>query len=157
MPSTPNEVFSTEFPRVRVAAIITKGDEILLVQHLKNGQKTWLLPGGGVDFGESLPQALERELEEELCVEAITGAFALMNEAIDPKGSRHLLQICFHAEITRGVPRLGVDPRVVGVAYKPIADLGGMHFHPAMGAELQEYLSGADNGVARYLGNIWQD
>ena len=40
--------------RVRVAVLIRKGDQVLLVEHQKNGHKYWLLPGGGVEYGESL-------------------------------------------------------------------------------------------------------
>ena len=47
--------------RVRVAGIIVEDARVLLIAHKKNDKVYWLLPGGGVDFGESLPDAgLER-------------------------------------------------------------------------------------------------
>ena len=56
--------------RLRVAAfILNSKNELLLVKHEKNGRSYWLLPGGGVEFGESLKQALKRELKEELSIE----------------------------------------------------------------------------------------
>ena len=40
--------------RVRVAVIICRNNQVLLVEHQKKNKKYWLLPGGGVEFGESL-------------------------------------------------------------------------------------------------------
>ena len=52
---------STE-PRIRVSALLSWRDRILLCRHEKPGQEYWLLPGGGVNSGESLVDALRREL-----------------------------------------------------------------------------------------------
>ena len=53
-------------PRIRVSAVLRWSDRILLIRHEKPGRgEYWLLPGGGVNSGESLVDALYRELEEE--------------------------------------------------------------------------------------------
>ncbi len=51
--------------RIRVAVAIILDKKILLVQHEKYGRKYWLLPGGGVKYGETLAGAARRELLEE--------------------------------------------------------------------------------------------
>ncbi len=53
-------------PRIRVSAILRWQDRMLLCRHEKGEKQYWLLPGGGVNSGESLVDALHRELGEEL-------------------------------------------------------------------------------------------
>lgn len=55
-------------PRVRVgvAVIVTRGDRILLGQRKgSHGAETWALPGGHLEFGESLEACARREVFEE--------------------------------------------------------------------------------------------
>src|SRR4029078_3250987 len=52
-------------PRIRVSAILLWHGRILLCRHEKRGVERWLLPGWGVRSGETLLQALHRELGEE--------------------------------------------------------------------------------------------
>ncbi len=67
--------FSSEPTRVSTAALIRRGDRLLLVRRAAGGDlgECWELPGGKVDPGEHPAQALKRELEEELGVDAAVG------------------------------------------------------------------------------------
>ena len=51
--------------RPRACAAIIRDEKILMVKHQINGRSYWTLPGGGVVEGESLEQAVVREVLEE--------------------------------------------------------------------------------------------
>jgi acetyl-CoA carboxylase carboxyl transferase subunit beta len=53
-------------PRQAVSAVIFQGTQVLLiVRGHEPAQGLWSLPGGGVEAGESLEEALVREVREE--------------------------------------------------------------------------------------------
>lgn len=75
---------SKEHPIPTVGALIGQGGKILLVQTTK-WRGLWGIPGGKVAFGESLVQALRREVREEVGLELKAIRFALLQEAILPE------------------------------------------------------------------------
>ena len=61
--------------RLVAAALILRGDEVLICQR-KAGSPMglkWEFPGGKIEAGESPEQALRRELDEELGIQASIG------------------------------------------------------------------------------------
>jgi 8-oxo-dGTP diphosphatase len=58
-----------------VAGIVVRGDEILICQRTRHQSKPlkWEFPGGKIEFGEQPRDALRRELEEELGIQADVG------------------------------------------------------------------------------------
>ena len=144
-------------PRIRVAAIVLREDAILLVKHAKAGRAYWMLPGGGVDYGESLTKALAREVREETCVEIEANALVLVNDSIPPDGHRHILNLYFTADLIVGEARTGIDPRVVEAAFLPVAQLTEVAFFPDFGGELKAMIAAGFPNSATYLGNLWKD
>ncbi|MFI8416946.1 pyrimidine (deoxy)nucleoside triphosphate diphosphatase [Serratia sp. NPDC078593] len=65
-----------------VAAIIERDGKILLAQRDTNSDQAglWEFPGGKVEPGETQPQALTRELAEELGINAQVGAYVASNQ-----------------------------------------------------------------------------
>lgn len=65
-----------------VAAIIEKNGKILLAQRDASSDQAglWEFPGGKVEAGESQPQALARELDEELGIIASVGNYVASNQ-----------------------------------------------------------------------------
>ncbi|HET9545393.1 MAG TPA: NUDIX domain-containing protein, partial [Gaiellaceae bacterium] len=87
-------------PRIRVSALLRREGRILLCRHEKPGREYWLLPGGGVNLGESLADALQRELTEEVGIAEdlpLEGPVAVC-DSIAPDGTpvrKHVVHIIF--------------------------------------------------------------
>lgn len=143
-------------PRVRVAAIIVREGGVLLVRHEKDGRSYWMLPGGGVDYGESLHAALARELLEETGVNILPGPLVLVNDSIAPDGGRHVINLCFRAEIAGGTVRKGSDTRVAEALFVPLTDLPALDFRPPFADKVLEIIESGFSGQAVYLGNLWR-
>ncbi|WKW51395.1 NUDIX domain-containing protein [Rhodomicrobium lacus] len=83
-------------------AVIRRGDQVLLCQ-MKEGANWWFLPGGHVEFGELVKEALLRELEEELGLRQVTIKSLIGTvENKFPVGDRiqHELNLVFEVEET---------------------------------------------------------
>ena len=65
----------SDFYRFSVHAVITNSEGKVLLLKQTYGDKRWGLPGGGVDPGETIHQAIERECYEELGVNISVSAF----------------------------------------------------------------------------------
>jgi 8-oxo-dGTP diphosphatase len=80
METTRNTLAATATPTIRpaksvVAALILRGRQVLICQRRADQPMAlkWEFPGGKVEAGESLTEALRRELNEELGIEATIG------------------------------------------------------------------------------------
>lgn len=61
-------------PCVAVGAVATVADHILLVRRANEpGRGLWSVPGGRVEWGETLVEAVVRELREETGLEGVCG------------------------------------------------------------------------------------
>ena len=81
MKITMNKSEENKTVRIRVAGILCEKEKILLVSHKKKDNIYWLLPGGGVDYGESLDEALKREFSEELNIDIDVHDLILVNDS----------------------------------------------------------------------------
>jgi len=54
----------------RVVGIIIKDNRILLMRRVRDGREYFVFPGGGVEENESIEEAIIREIQEELSINA---------------------------------------------------------------------------------------
>jgi 8-oxo-dGTP diphosphatase len=68
--------------KVRAAGLLFDRGRILLVRHTKKQGSYWVIPGGGIEPGESVVSALEREMKEELGLGIKAGNLLFLDEVI---------------------------------------------------------------------------
>jgi 8-oxo-dGTP diphosphatase len=141
-----------------VAAVLVVDGKVVLVKHGRGDEIYYLLPGGGVERGETLEQAVQREVREETGLECSLGRPLFINDTIPPDGSRHVVNITFHCHVTGGrLTEQALDPRVVGYELVEPGHLPGYDLHPPLGAELAEAATEDFRDPATYLGALWTD
>jgi ADP-ribose pyrophosphatase YjhB (NUDIX family) len=107
--------YRNPYPTVDIIIEI-EGKGIVLIQRSKEPHG-WALPGGFVDYGESLEEAARREAREEtsLDVELLGQLGAYSAPERDPR--HHTISVVFVAR-ARGEPKAGDDALEVGVFTK---------------------------------------
>ena len=109
-------------PRVRVAGILIEDDRILLIEHTKNNRKYWLVPGGGVDWGESAAEALIREFKEETGLDIEVEKFLFISETIAPDKQKHVINLYFKikkVENSSNIMKLGEEKILTDLRFIP--------------------------------------
>ena len=145
-------------PRIRVSALIRRGDTLLLCKHTKLTRSYWLLPGGGVEEGESLHEALLRELDEECSLRSVRleGPIAIA-ESIAPADLRprkHVVHLIFYGDVAdnqfAGVA--SEDETIRGHRLVSTAELANIDLRPPIHRFLERWRPG-DPFV--HLGQLW--
>lgn len=141
--------------RIRVAALILKGDSILLAEHEKGGRRYWLLPGGGVEYGETVEEALKRELHEEAGLEIEVDQLLWVLDSIPDDFHRHVLNLIFSASPLSENLTPGADQVLRTVAWHPLKNLLDMDLFPDTREEILRYALDGWRGSG-ILGKRWK-
>jgi ADP-ribose pyrophosphatase YjhB (NUDIX family) len=144
-------------PRIRVSAVLRWGNGILLCRHDKRGRDVWLLPGGGVQAGETLMDALEREIDEEVGIRAppLEGPIAIVDSIAPGRTltTKHVVHIIFTGDVRGSLETVASsDDAVRGHRLFTLDELDGIVLHPPIQRFLQRRQSG---DPAVYLGALW--
>ncbi|MEU2133627.1 NUDIX hydrolase [Streptomyces sp. NPDC018352] len=111
-----------------MTGIVIEDNDILLLDQDTDGPRSWSLPGGKVEEGETLAEALVREMREETGVEVEAGRLLYVCDNV----KAHVVHVTFEARRVGGqigAVTEGVDTRPIRqVAFVNIDDLPDLGF-----------------------------
>lgn len=146
-------------PRVGIRAVIIEDARILLCKHRDDRGFWYVTPGGGVEEGETLEEAFQREMREELDANVAFHKVLGMREIIADRHPESALPEGFHqlelfveaSLLSRPTGNTPVpDPNQIGVEWVDLKRLGEILFFPiGMVKNFQE-----DNWERFYFGDI---
>lgn len=97
-------------PSLCVGAVVTRTNELLMVRRgTQPGRGLWSLPGGRVEGGETVAEAVLRELEEETGLEGLCGPMLGWTEVFVPGGEHYVILDFEVTVLGDAVPQAGDD------------------------------------------------
>lgn len=130
---------------VPACTVVTRNGDgsVLLIRRTDN--QLWALPGGAMEFGESVGQTAVREVREETGLEVkITGLVGIYTDPhhlveFSDGEVRQQFSICFTAELLGGT--IATSEESSEVRFVPPADLDNYEIHPSMRLRIDHALA----------------
>lgn len=127
----------TARPELCVGAVVVDTDRLLLVRRGRGpGQGRWSVPGGRVEGGETVGEAVVRELYEETGLDGLCGAMLGWVERIHP--DHHFVILDFIVEVLDPVEPVAGDD-AAEVRWVPLGDVAELPLVDGLAEFLHEH------------------
>jgi len=124
-------------PDLCVSALVVEDDKLLLVQRgHAPGAGEWALPGGRVRSGETLAEAVVRELAEETGLEGVCGTFVGLAEVIDD--DHHSVILDYRADLLEFAEPVAADD-AADARWVPLVDVAEQRLVVGLGEFLHDH------------------
>ncbi len=109
---------------VRYQGAIVQEHKLLLIKHQEHagGRTYWLIPGGGIEEGETEEACVQREMREETCLEV--DVVRLLLEEPGRSGEMYPRYKTYLCEVRSGEARPGYEPEEEGSDNYAILEVG---------------------------------
>ncbi|MGM0403323.1 MAG: nucleotide triphosphate diphosphatase NUDT15 [Thermodesulfobacteriota bacterium] len=95
------------FPRVGVGVIVVRGGRILLGKRIgSHGAGTWALPGGHLEYGETVEDCAVREVREETGLAIDVLGRGPYTSDVFPEAKKHYITLFVEARSDKGEPQI---------------------------------------------------
>jgi len=143
--------------RIRIGVVLVKDGKILLIKQRKDDKEYWLVPGGGVDYGEKISVCAKREIKEETNLDIELKHFLFPYESININKGKHVLNFFFLAEILGGELELGKEENLVDLKFFEFEKLKEIILYPDIADYLIEVKNNNFKPLNKILESIWID
>lgn len=139
--------------RTSAKAVIIQNGKLLAIK-LNDGKEEWyILPGGGQDSEETLPQAVEREVREEAGIEVRCKDLLFVIEGVHGEDF-HRVDLVFLCDYLGEAPDAAPhsDTNQIGVEWLDLSILNRLPLYPSkLRRPIMNFYEGKE--YVRYLGN----
>lgn len=127
-------------PDLVVGAVVVDDDRLLLIRRITEpGPGTWAFPGGRVERGETVAEAVTRELREETGIDGACGGLIGWSEIVpeDP-AARHLVILDFEVTLFDSQEPVAASD-AADARWFPLADVADLALAPGMAEFLHDH------------------
>lgn len=101
-------------PKLVVGVLVRNKNKFLLSREtLEGGKDYWIVPGGKVEFGETIEDAAKREINEEAGIKAKKLKFLAHKEAIAPEYNYHTVIFFFETKTDKVKLKGDIEGKVI--------------------------------------------
>jgi 8-oxo-dGTP diphosphatase len=141
--------------KVRSAVIIIKNDALLTLQYTYSQTKVFMLPGGNVDYCETLENCAIRELSEEIAAEIIVEKLAFIAEVHQETDIK--LHCVFEATLLNDSLTINKDQTSAEkIVWLPLAEVSTVALYPNISEAILKRFVQKTQPEEVFLGTIQQ-